>query len=707
MGLRRSASSMRGPSSASLASASLLFTLVCLALPSVPPSPVSVVSSPFAALLTASAAAPPPPPPAYSAGAVDPNAAQGYIPPASQQGGYYASEDQPPVQNYASAEGGYPPYAAPADGGMPPAQAYPPSYSAPAANYAGTVNAAPPSQQASPAGAGQGGQARPAAPRAPFVEGAPHVLPPAAPASAAGGGGASGADARRSAGKPLWHETVGSVELPRHSWVAPLNAENSLGEWDLAMATVPAERYVVLTPAVANRTGQFWHRQALLTSNFEVQFGFSVYGDDKAYSDAANSRSAAQRADKQSTGANGAPLRVGKPEGFAFWYVYEAYAQAFPRTLEEEQEWKLFGYKNRPKGLGVFFKVFDRAGYVRPSISVYYNEQGSRALDPVREIPLPAGIFYRYRNLPEPVVFKLAAGPAGIVGEVRATSGGAWLTCFHLKDVRLKSNGFIGFTAYNGPEAASLVPPVESPDAAARPQPGGGVADLVVLYFVKVWNLDLSVRGESDELLAQEMSDVPVDDLLKGHSVRKDEKALTEALKQLARMMYKHIAEQSPREQAMQRTINALGAQVTRLAADVREMKKEILGHIQKAGANWASGGAAAGEAKDAGAGTEEALHTVRTELHGLKNLLAQHSQIHRDSIHTLQQKVEAARAAPTSGVAPELRELATRARNLEATIAAKEHFSFFMTIGMILVLLAFAFFVWKRFRDMEKKHLL
>ncbi|KFG34350.1 lectin family protein, partial [Toxoplasma gondii RUB] len=460
-------------------------------------------------------------------------------------------------------------------------------------------------------------------------------------------------------------------------------------DWDVAMATVPAESYLVLTPAVSNRTGQFWHRRPLKTSNFEIQFGFGVYGDDAAYMDIA-----AGRAPRPGEVTH----LVGKPEGFALWYVYDEYAKVFPKSVEEEKEWTLFGYKNRPRGLGVFFKMFDRYGQLRPSISIFYNEYGNRVLDASRDIPLPAGVFYKYRNLPEPAVFKLAAGPGGVVGEIRTSSGGAWLTCFHLKDVRLKAGGFLGFTAYNGPEASSLVPP-----SAGVEKQGGGIADLVVLYFVKVWNLDLSVRGEDDAAVAQELTDIPVDDMLKAHSVHRDDKALADALKHLTRMMYKHIAEQTPREQAMQRTINSLFSHVTRLSTELREMKKEIISHLQ-ATPSLAKSGA---DSK-AGGGAEHALHTVRTELHGLKNLLAQHSQIHRDSLHTLQQKVEAARSTGSAGaVAPELRELANRARELEATIAAKEHFSFFMTIGMILVLLAFALFVWKRFRDMEKKHLL
>ncbi|KFH03246.1 lectin family protein, partial [Toxoplasma gondii MAS] len=49
-------------------------------------------------------------------------------------------------------------------------------------------------------------------------EGAPLVPPVAAP-------GDSSAARRKERGQPLWQETVGSVELSRHSWAAPLDFE--------------------------------------------------------------------------------------------------------------------------------------------------------------------------------------------------------------------------------------------------------------------------------------------------------------------------------------------------------------------------------------------------------------------------------------------------------------------------------------------------
>lgn len=93
----------------------------------------------------------------------------------------------------------------------------------------------------------------------------------------------------------------------------------------------------------------------------------------------------------------------------------------------------------------------------------------------------------------------------------------------------------------------------------------------------------------------------------------------------------------------MQRTINSLNTQVSRMATEIKDMKREILMQIQRSSGSATGKGSTEGSA---GSISDQALHTVRSELHGLKSLLAKHSQLHKDSLQTLHQKVEAARAA-------------------------------------------------------------
>lgn len=148
------------------------------------------------------------------------------------------------------------------------------------------------------------------------------------------------------------------------------------------MSTVPSEDHIVLMPADANRTGQFWQRTAVPAVHFEVQFGFGVFGKDPVVEG----------------NPGGAGSNDGQPDGFAFWYVYEPYASVYPRTPEEQASWNLVGYKSNPKGFGVIFKAVDQTGNINPSISCVHNTEDTR--DFSKEIPTSSAFFYQFRNKP-------------------------------------------------------------------------------------------------------------------------------------------------------------------------------------------------------------------------------------------------------------------------------------------------------------------
>ncbi|KAL8443539.1 hypothetical protein Emed_006753 [Eimeria media] len=230
----------------------------------------------------------------------------------------------------------------------------------------------------------------------------------------------------------LWEQSTGAYELTHHSWQPPL-AQEHLSHWDVAMSTVPSGDHVLLLPGDANRTGQFWHRNAIPSSHFEVQFGFGVYGKDQGINEA----------------AGGVSNGVGIPEGFAFWYVYEPYAHVYPRSAEEQASWNLIGYKSNPKGLGVVFKALDKEGHINPSVSCIHNTEDGRAL--ADEIPSSSALFYQYRNQSSPVLFRVIVDSQGVVAQIREAVTSAWVTACSLEHVILRPHGFIGFTAYNRP----------------------------------------------------------------------------------------------------------------------------------------------------------------------------------------------------------------------------------------------------------------
>eukprot|EP00922_Rhytidocystis_sp_ex-Travisia-forbesii_P044700 GHVS01066625.1.p1 GENE.GHVS01066625.1~~GHVS01066625.1.p1 ORF type:complete len:579 (+),score=78.97 GHVS01066625.1:271-2007(+) len=453
--------------------------------------------------------------------------------------------------------------------------------------------------------------------------------------------------------------TVDKVLMPGHSWESPLNYNNGLQDWELAYSTVPGAAHVVVAPAVSNRRGFMFNKYPMKTANFELQFQFELSGLDA----------------------------TSGTEGFAFWYVYEDVAKVKPATPEEEQLWNLFGYRNNFKGLGVFFACKDRSGKINPSISGMIGD-GTRSITTTADIPTSTGVYYKFRNAGTSISFKLTAGPKGVLGEMRSSPTSNWVTCFHFQGTPLAEGGYVGFTGYTGSDAML---PAGGPE---RPQPVKPTGDLIKVLNFNMYNLDLSQPGEDNNWTIKETmgQDINVGDILRDHSHHKDQHEQTEALKQLTRMLYKHMSEQSPREQSMTRTMNSLMSLVQKLSTDVREMKKEM----QMA----------------TGLNHTDVMHSMKSELSGLKNLFHRHSQHHANSLQSLTSKFDTIGSQSRTGQettshVKEIRELSARAQSLEKTINIQSNTTSWLAVGILGVLVGFGLFVWKRFRDMEKKHYL
>jgi len=432
--------------------------------------------------------------------------------------------------------------------------------------------------------------------------------------------------------------------MMRHSFESPLNFDNTLNDWDLAGASIPARNFVVLTPMVANRTGQFWHKDPVKTGNFEVIFDFIVSGPDFSTS-----------------------------QGFAFWYAMEDYVTVYPKSEEEQKLWSLFGYKQNFKGLGIFFSNFDNSNKWNPSISVAYSD-GAKNYIFTQDVPTKDAFYFRWRNTPTPLRFRLAVGPKGISGQIQVNPAAnpPYIDVFRKSDIRLQPNGFIGFTGFTGVEEGS-------------PNHQG---DKVMIYGLHMYNLDMSTPGEDTTIMHETLGDADAGDILRDHSHYKDKHEQTEALRQLTRLLYKHISEAGPREQTIHKTLNSLQAQVHKLISDVKELRKEF----QTA----------------TGVNHTETIHTMKSELMGLRTMFSKHSQQHSSTLSTLHRTVANLNTDRSAGEeSPHIRELAERAKTLETHIKSHATRSSFMVFGIIAVVGVVAILMWRRMRALEKRHFL
>ncbi|KAJ1604887.1 ERGIC-53-like mannose binding lectin [Cryptosporidium canis] len=430
-------------------------------------------------------------------------------------------------------------------------------------------------------------------------------------------------------------QKVDRIVMMRHSFESPLTLDTTLSEWDLAMATIPVKKSVVLVPGVKNRTGQFWNKSPLNTSHFEISFTFEVVG---------------------------VPNNPQDGEGFAFWFVSEAYGSVYPKSNEDLESWNLLGYKNNPKGLGVVFSFLDRNNKKNPSISLLVSE-GEKTFSSHTDIPTHLGVYYNFVNPDGPVTFKLHVSPeSGVLGQIRTSPTSKWIDCFkldaHSIPSSIKKGGFIGFSSYTGPEVAN------------HPK----TADRISIISLNVHNLDLNRAGEElpDALKHESSSEqVEVTDLLRDTHVHGD-KDVAEALKAFSQILYKHITEATPREQAIHRTLNSLLTQVQKLTTEVKEMQRILLAN--------------------SGTNHSETLNTVQTELVGLRTLFDRHSKHQTNTL---------------IGLEDTLKSKEDVASQVHKAIKSQSSTTSIVSIVLIVIILVFGLVVWKKVKDIEKKHLL
>ncbi|XP_026191107.1 uncharacterized protein LOC34620262 [Cyclospora cayetanensis] len=454
----------------------------------------------------------------------------------------------------------------------------------------------------------------------------------------------------------LWEQSSGTTELLTHSWHPPLTAEN-LSQWDVAMATVPSGEHLVLLPGDANRTGQFWHRNAIPAMQFEVQFGFGVFGKDNQTQETAEA--VAHHSD-------------GQPEGFAFWYVYESYTSVYPRSPEEQTSWSLIGYKNNPKGLGVVFKSVDRDGRLNPSISCIHNTADGREL--AKELPTSSAFFYQYRNKTAPVLFRVIVGDQGVVAQIRESVTSAWATACSLDHVRLHPHGFIGFTGHNRP--AGQVPH-------AHQHPG----DQVVLYFVKTWSMEPLAPTQhtaTPQLAAYSSDEKHVATEADAHLPHNEQYGIYSD--------FSHPSSYAPpshnnADQTVMGLLQSIGNQISMLSMEVDELRQDLRKH-------WGDEG-------------PEAVKSLKSELTGFKDLFKRHSQQHSSALNTIHKHVETKASSAKDGDSSIISRLTDLSSQIEKDVTMRYANSFLLSMAALVLVILFALCSWRKFHDIEKKHML
>jgi len=362
----------------------------------------------------------------------------------------------------------------------------------------------------------------------------------------------------------------------------------------------------------------------------------------------------------------------------------------YPPSEADKKFWSLFGYKQNFNGLGVFFSNHDSKQLLSPSISAIVNN-GTNYVKLRDDVPSKDTFFFKYRNSHDYVRFKLSAGPNGILAQVQYSETSSWLDCFMLKNVKLRANGYIGFSGFTGPaEVDAFV--AGSPTGTSNKK-----GDRVTISRLTVYNLDLTAP------IAQEVvSPTDIDAKAAKVEVEKlfndnDDTPLDiKQLHELTQLLYSHIDAQTPREHQVFSQLNHLQNQVHRMIQEVKELTLEVRSvQHQKSGHH-------------------DAFHSMKSEVMGLRHLFSRQSEQQQQTVEALNKRVESVKVSfGLSGSGgdggnvkiSEVDKLSLTTDSLEDTIRSQALVSSYIVFIVVVMVLGFGLFMWQRMQAIEKKH--
>ncbi|OEH74295.1 putative lectin-domain protein [Cyclospora cayetanensis] len=288
------------------------------------------------------------------------------------------------------------------------------------------------------------------------------------------------------------------------------------------------------------------------------------------------------------------------------------------------------------------------------------------------------GQFWHRNAIPamqfEPVLFRVIVGDQGVVAQIRESVTSAWATACSLDHVRLHPHGFIGFTGHNRP--AGQVPH-------AHQHPG----DQVVLYFVKTWSMEplAPTQHTATPQLAAYSSD-------EKHVATEPDAHLPHNEQYGIYSDFSHPSSYAPpshnnADQTVMGLLQSIGNQISMLSMEVDELRQDLRKH-------WGDEG-------------PEAVKSLKSELTGFKDLFKRHSQQHSSALNTIHKHVETKASSAKDGDSSIISRLTDLSSQIEKDVTMRYANSFLLSMAALVLVILFALCSWRKFHDIEKKHML
>ncbi|ANQ05970.1 Uncharacterized protein PCOAH_00002990 [Plasmodium coatneyi] len=464
----------------------------------------------------------------------------------------------------------------------------------------------------------------------------------------------------------------GMYVSPLHSFSSPFTVNDLNNGWVLNYSTASTNKYLVLIPNVYNRRGFLYHRKPILSDSINIEFSFHIR--KQLYKEHIDESYYKNNQVKETTYKNSTEER-NKINGFAFWLLPNEFSLQSVNTEGgvqlEEDEFALYGYKKNFNGIGVGFQL--RGNEL--AISGFINN-GKKNLS-VKESTTKS-YSLSLLSMDELIYVKITTQKNEMRVYLFNARNNSYIHSLTVKK-QIPRENYIGFSAFNYKENEQL----------ANTNAEKFVPTFVGITHVSISSKDILPDTEQGVYSGQEavsmhsnveenVNNRPSDTLSGMDSTHPNQ---AEALKSLTDTLQKFMSNQRSSEKKIQQSLNMLHEGLLLLHAEIKQVKKNVVNKSED----------------------PKQFHKLfTTELSGLKSLFHSHAQHSKKNMEDITDRL-----TKRINENQELKLLAEKAQKLETIINKGNNTSYFFSFAFAALIILTLILIYKKIRDVEKKHIL
>ncbi|KJP89216.1 hypothetical protein AK88_01094 [Plasmodium fragile] len=460
---------------------------------------------------------------------------------------------------------------------------------------------------------------------------------------------------------------------PMHSFHAPFTVKDLNKGWVLNYSTASTNKYLVLIPNVYNRRGFLHHSKPILSDTLNIEFSFHI--KNKYYKEPIDQRYYKSNQLKE-TIYNISTEEQNKINGFAFWLLPNEFS--LPSVVNdegvmqlEEDQFGLYGYKKDFNGIGVGFQLRGNnlvlSGLINNGQKKVHVKENTTKSYNLSVLSMDKLVYVKITTHKNEMRVYLFNG-----------SNNSYIHCLTVKK-QIPNENYIGFSAFNYNENEQL------PNTNEEKY----VPTFVGITHVSISSNNVVTDEEQAEYSGQEedLMDANVEEdirndssdtsnVLNSNHLSKEERAhsLTDTLQNF-------ISNRKSTEQKILQSLNVLHENLLLVQAELKQVKKNMVSK------------------------SEDPKHFHKlfsTELSDLKSLFHSHAQHSKQNMEDITDRL-----TKRINENQELKLLAHKAQQLETIISKGNSTSYFFSFAFAVLIILTLMLIYKKIRDVEKKHIL